>query len=563
MPDEFTVVAALLALAGVVGVVALRLRQPLITAFIGVGVIMGPVGLDWVQPGDDVELLAEVGIAVLLFLVGLKLDLNLLRTLGPAALVTGVSQVGVTAVLGFLLSLALGLDGVTALYVAIALTFSSTIIIVKLLSDKRELEQQHGRMALGILIVQDILVVLLMIVLTATGTAGDGNALTEFALIAGKGVALLVGLAVAIRFVLPRLLHMVARSAELLVLFSVAWAVALAALSDWMGFSTEVGAFLGGVALATTSYREAIGARLVSLRDFLLLFFFVELGASLDFNDAGSQIGRAIVLSLFVLLVKPLVILVVMGLQGYRRRTSFLTGLVGAQISEFSLILIALGFSLGQITSSTVGLVTLVGVITIGSSTYMILYSQRLYAWAAPRLGLFERSTTRPDDADTLAEPPEVVLYGLGRYGSMVARELCDAGVRFIAVESDPQMVTRWNDRAPATMTVVYGDAEDIEFVETLPLDSVRWVVSTIANTAVNLTLLKAMRLRGLNGRVALTAHTDAEANVLDAAGADVVLQPFTDAADHVLTILGHSPPLHDGPGEVWPVPRAPDPPQG
>ena len=415
MPDEFTVVAALLALAGVIGVVALRLRQPLIIAFIGVGVIMGPVGLDWVQPGDDVELLAEVGIAVLLFLVGLKLDLNLLRTLGPAALVTGVAQVSVTAVLGFGLSVALGLDGVTAAYIAIALTFSSTIIIVKLLSDKRELEQQHGRMALGILIVQDIIVVVLMIVLTATGTAGDGNALTEFALIAGKGVALLVGLAVAIRFVLPRLLHMVARSAELLVLFSVAWAVALAALSDWMGFSTEVGAFLGGVALATTSYREAIGARLVSLRDFLLLFFFVELGASLDFNDAGSQIGRAVVLSLFVLLVKPLVILVVMGLQGYRRRTSFLTGLVGAQISEFSLILIALGFSLGQITSSTVGLVTLVGVITIGSSTYMILYSQRLYEWAAPRLGLFERSTTRPDDADELAEPPEVVLYGLGR----------------------------------------------------------------------------------------------------------------------------------------------------
>lgn len=563
MPDEFTVVAALLALAGVIGVVALRLRQPLIIAFIGVGVIMGPVGLDWVQPGDDVELLAEVGIAVLLFLVGLKLDLNLLRTLGPAALVTGVAQVGVTAVLGFGLSVALGLDGVTAAYIAIALTFSSTIIIVKLLSDKRELEQQHGRMALGILIVQDIIVVVLMIVLTATGTAGDGNALTEFALIAGKGVALLVGLAVAIRFVLPRLLHMVARSAELLVLFSVAWAVALAALSDWMGFSTEVGAFLGGVALATTSYREAIGARLVSLRDFLLLFFFVELGASLDFNDAGSQIGRAVVLSLFVLLVKPLVILVVMGLQGYRRRTSFLTGLVGAQISEFSLILIALGFSLGQITSSTVGLVTLVGVITIGSSTYMILYSQRLYEWAAPRLGLFERSTTRPDDADELTEPPEVVLYGLGRYGSMVARELCDAGVRFMAVESDPQMVTRWNDRAPATMTVVYGDAEDIEFVETLPLDSVRWVVSTVANTAVNLTLLKAMQLRGHTGQVALTAHTDDEASVLDAAGADVVLQPFTDAADHVLAILGHSPPSHDGPGGAWPIPPAPDTPQG
>jgi Kef-type K+ transport system membrane component KefB len=539
--DEFFALAAILAIAAVAGLIARKLHQPLIVAFIAVGIGVGPVGIGLVEgASSEVSLLAEVGIAVLLFLVGLKLDLRIIRTSGPVALATGLGQVLFTSIGGFGLALALGLSPVTAVYVAVALTFSSTIIIVKLLGDKRELEQQHGRIAIGFLIVQDIVVILVMIALTSfSNDSGDPVAI-QAAMLVVTGGGFLGGIVVATRWILPRVLPYVARTPELLVLFSVAWAVALAALSDWLGFSGEVGAFVAGVALASTPYREAIGARLISLRDFLLLFFFIELGAALAFDDAGSQLARAMVLSVFVLIGNPIIVLIIMGAMGYRRRTSFLAGLTVAQISEFSLILVALGFSLGHIDSSTVGLVTLVGLITIGLSTYLILYSGPIFDRLSPLLKVFERAHPTQADTEDEDDDVEVILYGLGRYGSMVATEMTEQGVSFVAVESDPQLVaarSRLNgDR------VLYGDAEDMEFVESLPLDSAHWVVSTIPTLDINLTLLRGLEAVGFTGRVALTAHTADHARVLADAGADAVLQPFTDAADRVLAILGHEP---------------------
>ncbi len=543
-PEIFVVIAALLALAGVAGLVAVRLRQPLIIAFIGVGVVMGPVGLGWVQPDDEVALLAEVGIAVLLFLVGLKLNPALLRSTGRVAVIAGLSQLVVTVGLGFPLVLAFGLEPVTALWVSLALAFSSTIIIVKLLGDRRELEDQHGRITLGILIVQDIVVVIVMIVLTATGTADDPGSAEGVGVILAKGVLLVGALVITTRWVLPHLLHLVARSAELLVLFSVAWAVALAALSETLGFSTEVGAFLGGAAVATTAYREAIASRLVSLRDFLLLFFFVELGAGLTLDDPGGELLAALVLSAFVLVVKPATVIGVLGALGYRRRTSLLSGIALGQISEFSLILVALGASLGVLEGDAVSLVTLVGIITIGASTYLIRSSSLLVDLVGPHLGFVERRVPLPDPPADGAGPGDVILYGLGRYGSMVARELCAASVRFTAVESDPQRVAHWQEEHAPTMSVVYGDAEDAEFIHALGVEDARWVVSTIAEADVNLVLLGALRSGGFSGRVALTAHTQRTARVLEDAGVDVVLLPFTDAANHVLDVLGYP---HDG----------------
>jgi Kef-type K+ transport system membrane component KefB len=275
----FPLVAIILAIAAAAGLLAVRLRQPPIVAFISVGILVGPVGTSWVAADSTIELLDRMGIAILLFLVGLRLDLHLIRSTGPVALATGLGQVLFTSVFGYLIAIALGMDSVTALYVAVGLTFSSTIIIVKLLSDKRELDQLHGRIAVGFLIVQDIVVVLVMIALTAFGRPAGDNLTLGIILMLVKGLGLLAGIGLLTRYVLPRLLRDIARSQELLVLFGVAYAVSIAALSEWLGFSSEVGAFLAGVSLAPTAYRDAMGGRLVSLRDFLLLFFFLDLGA--------------------------------------------------------------------------------------------------------------------------------------------------------------------------------------------------------------------------------------------------------------------------------------------
>jgi Kef-type K+ transport system membrane component KefB len=537
--NAFYEVAVLLLIAAVVGAVAVRLRQPLIIGFIAVGILVGPV-LGLATADEQIDLLAEMGIALLLFIVGLKLDLHLIRTMGPIALATGLGQVIFTSVFGFLIALALGFDPVPALYVAIALTFSSTIIIVKLLSDKREIDSLHGRIAIGLLIVQDIVVVLVMIALTALG-GGEGELGWELLQVAAQGVAFLAAIAFLMRYVLPALLRRLATSPELLVMFSIAWAVALAATGDFLGFSKEIGAFLAGVSLGSTDYREAIGSRLTSLRDFLLLFFFISLGSEIELGLLGEQIGAGIVLSLFVLIGNPFILLVIIGFMGYRRRTGFLAGLTVAQISEFSLIFAGLGLTLGHIGSETLGLITLVGLITISLSTYMILYSHALYERLSPYLGIFERDVPHPEDegeAEVEDSDTDVIIFGLGRYGSRLAECLRREEVSLLGVDFDPEAIERWRERG---LPAYYGDAEDPEFPAALPLGEAEWVVSSVPDRSVNLVLLDALGRQGYKGKVAATARNAEDAEALEKAGADVVFSPYDDAAERAAEVLTDS----------------------
>ncbi|WP_336920923.1 cation:proton antiporter [Aquipuribacter sp. SD81] len=538
----FWVVAAVLALAAVLGALAVRLRQPLLVGFLAVGVLAGPAGLGWVEASGEVALLAELGIAVLLFLVGLKLDVHLIRSTGAVALVTGLTQVLVTAAVGLAVALAIGLALVPALYVALALAFSSTIIVVKLLSDTREIDRLHGRVAVGILIVQDVVVVLVMIALTATGGlgAGDDLALTVLATLA-KGAGLLLVVGAAMRWMLPRVLGQVARSPELLVLVALAWGVSLAAVGDALGFSAEVGAFLGGVSLASTPFREAVGSRLVSLRDFLLLFFFVDLGARLRLDDAVGQLGAAAVLSVVVLVGKVVVVVAVMGALGYRRRTSFLTGVTLAQISEFSLVLVALGLGLGHIGTGTVTLVTLVALVTISVSSYVIPLARPLHA----RLDPFLRRLERPGvDADARHREEhasvEVVVLGAGRYGGRLVEQLRARRTDVLVVDVDPHALARAEGLGAE---VLFADAGEPELSRSLPLGAARWVVSTIPSRDVGVAVLHGLHHAGFTGGVAVTAHLEQDVPRLREAGADVVLRPFATAAERNADLFASGPP--------------------
>ena len=527
----FAQVALILGLAATGGALAQLLRQPLIVAFIAIGILLGPSVFGIVAHSTEIELFARLGIALLLFVVGLKLDLHVIRTVGPVALASGLGQVVFTSAIGYLIALLLGMSHVTAVYVAVALTFSSTIIIVKLLSDKREVDALHGRIAVGFLIVQDIVVVLVMIGLTAFGQAeGDTNLGWAALQILLKGAAMLLAVALLMRYVLPGLLRRLAHSSELLMLFAIAWAVLGAVMGDTLGFSREVGAFLAGVSIASTPYREQVAARLVSLRDFLLLFFFIELGATLDLSMLGAQLSASVVFSLFVLIGNPLIVMIIMGYMGYRKRTGFLAGLTVAQISEFSLILAALGLSLGHLGQDTVGLITLVGLITISASTYMILYSHTLYEWLAPWLSIFERKVPHREIDSILSSGThaDVLLVGLGRYGAALAANLRDQGCSLLAVDFDP---TNVEQHARNGYRVHYGDAEDPEFVATLPLAQMRWVVSTVRDRAVNRLFVQSLRQQGYRGRIAVAASNQRDATILEQEGVDLVLIPYSDAA--------------------------------
>lgn len=553
----FATVAGILAVAAAVAAVGLRLKQPLIISFMFAGILVGPSAFGLVKDAHEIELLASIGISLLLFVVGLRLDLSMIRTVGPVALATGLGQVAITSLVGFLIALGFGMSVVPAVYVAVALTFSSTIIIVKLLSDKKEIDSLHGRIAVGFLIVQDIVAILALIALTAFGGDEVGPGFLTHALwILGKGILMLGFVVAMMRWVLPAVVNDLARSSELLVLFAITWAVALSAGVELLGFSKEVGAFLAGVSLASTPQRDAIGARLVVLRDFLLLFFFINLGAGLDLSLLGAELGRAMVFSTFVLVGNPLIVMVIMGYMGYRKRTGFMSGLAVAQISEFSLILAALGLSLGHIDASAMSLITLVGLVTISASTYLILYSGPIYSRISPLLSVFERSrpSREAESQDAVpiaaADGHLIIVIGLGNYGSVIAARLRQYGWSVLAVDFDPQALGRARD---AGMPVIYGDVGDPEMLAQLPLDKARWVLSAVRDHDMNLALFNLLNQSGYTGRLALTAAHPSHAEQYRRLGVHLVLQPFRDAAEQAVEAVAGA--VHSLPGlGDWPA---------
>ncbi len=540
MHSVFSEFALLLLMSAAAGGLALWLRQPVLIAYIVIGIVAGPAVLGVVTAHDQIGLLAQVGVAVLLFVVGLKLDLQHVRHIGPVALATGLGQLTFTIVIGFLLLLAMDRSWIEALYVAVALTFSSTIIIVKLLSDKREIDSLHGRIAVGFLIVQDLAVVLAMMVMSALrGDAGSGSLPTLVASLllrlGGAGVTLYL----LMRFVLPRLVGRMAQSQELLLVFAIAWGTSLAALGEWAGFSKEAGAFLAGFSLASTPFRDAINARLTGIRDFLLIFFFIDLGADLDFSTLGGELWPAAALSVFVLVGNPLIVLAIMGFMGYRKRTGFLCGLTVAQISEFSIIFVAMGISLGHVTASALGLTTLVGLTTIAVSTYMILYSHRLYEVLAPVLGLFERRHAYREVAEAAngvdAPSTDVIVLGLGRYGGRLALGLRERGLAVLGVEFDPEAVQGMQRHA---LPVRYGDCTETEFLESLPLSTARWVVSTLPDMESTRGTVRGLREVGYTGEIAIVARDEHDGAALTELGVPTVIYPMRNAVDYAAETL-------------------------
>ncbi|MEX0829491.1 MAG: cation:proton antiporter family protein [Nitrospirales bacterium] len=546
--SPFYELTALLTLAAAVGFIGLLLRQPMIVSFIAVGVLASPSALGIVESRENIEILAELGIAVLLFLVGLKLDLQLVKALGPVSLATGLGQVFFTAFLGFFIGLWLGLDVVTSLYVAVALTFSSTIIIVKLLSDKKEVDSLHGRIAIGFLIVQDLFVVFAMMVLSAFGVGAQGgeeaNALIQIGSVVLYAFIMLGFVIVFIRYLATPLVGKIAHSAELLIVFAIGWAALLAAVGDYFGLSKELGGLLAGISLASTPFREAIIARLSSLRDFLLLFFFIVLGTQLDLSLLGDQVYPALIFSVFVLIGNPMIVLAIMGYMGYRKRTGFWAGMTVAQISEFSLIFMAMGVTLGHVNSEALGLVTLVGLITIALSVYMITYSHTLYRWLEPVLSIFERKVPVREEAEATQniekKKYDVILLGLGRYGSAIAEHLKADKVKLLAVDFNPDEVRNWKAMG---YDAVYGDACDHEFIGTLPLKHAKWVISAmpqhdlgVTHQDPRLTLIDGLKREGFQGKIAVSTQRASEKEALKQAGANLVFLPFHDAADRAVT---------------------------
>ncbi len=531
--NPFYEFAVILVMAAILGSLGQLLKQPLIVTFIFLGVLLGSSGFDIVKSKDNIHLLADIGIVILLFIVGLKLDLRLIKSTGKVALMTGLGQVIFTSIIGYLIGLMLGFSSLHSFYIAVALTFSSTIIIVKLLSDKKEIDALHGQISIGFLIVQDIVVILVMIVISALSRKGEGALWVSVWQTLLAGVALLSITYASMRWIIPKLSEFLAQSQELLTLFAIAWSIALASFSKLIGFSPEVGAFLGGVSLASSHFKETIGSRLVSLRDFLLLFFFVHLGSNLNLATIGGQISASMIFSIFVLIGNPIIVLIIMGLMGYRKRTSFLAGLTVAQISEFSLIFAGLGLSIGHLTEEVVGLITLVGLITIGLSTYLILYSHPIYNLIAPALSIFEKKNIKHKEDIKLNQEGyyDIIIIGLGRFGSKIAEKLDQHPyIRYLGIDFDPQVIKKWQSKEK---NVLYGDLEDAEFLASIPYKYSKLIVSTIPDLPLSIQLIKELKKENYAGKIYLTMLHDRDMKALQKYEVDAVLMPYNMASEN------------------------------
>jgi len=519
---EFTLILALATLLGAIGQL---LKQPLIVMFIVLGILVGPSVLDIVKSKDNFNLLSEIGISILLFIVGLKLDLRIIKSVGKIALMTGLGQVLFTSLFGYFIGLALGFSSMHSFYIAVALTFSSTIIIVKLLSDKKEIDSLHGQIAVGFLIVQDILVILVMIVISALGKGGNTSPAGDLIKTLISGMALLAFTLIAMKWIIPGISPFLARSRELLTLFAIAWAVSMVTAGELTGFSGAVGAFLAGVSLASSDFKDVISSRLTSLRDFLLLFFFINLGADIDLSDLGSQVFPALIFSAFVLIGNPIIVLIIMGIMGYRKRTSFLAGLTVAQTSEFSLIFAALGLAVGHITEEVVGLITLVGLITIGLSTYLILNSHHIYEFISPVLGIFQRKIPyRENEIKSVKiKKYELIIIGLGRFGTKLSEMLDEhPEISYLGIDFDPSVIKRYQLK---DKDIVYGDIEDPEILEHIPFQETKLIICTVPDYRLSKQLTKALKRENYTGKVYLTALNDAEYKSLIFTGAEQVLR--------------------------------------
>ncbi len=526
----FVEIGIIIILALIISGVMRLLKQPLIIGYIITGILAGPYFLGIVKSTEMITTLAHFGVVFLLFIAGLSLNPSVMKSAGKISLITGLGQVLFTTVVGFFISRLLGFTEIASMYIAIALTFSSTIIIIKLLSDKGDVDTLYGRISVGFLIVQDIVAILILMMISPLTIGG----MTAETILMGVGV--LVVLALFSIFALPRIVKQAARSQEFLLMFSVGWLLLLSVVFGFLNFSIEIGALLAGISLSVSPYHYEIKSRMNTLRDFFILFFFVLLGSQMVFTDMSGFLLPIVLLSVFILVGNPIIVMVLMGFFKYTKRTGFLAGLTVAQISEFSLILVALGVSLGQIPAEILSLVTAVGLITIFGSTYMIMYSNALYSRISKHLSFFERRGKKVDEhIYHKGKKYDIVLFGYNRLGFNLLEQIKEMGKKFLVIDFNPQTIT---ELAKKGYECKYGDANDIEMLNTLSFSDTRMVISTIPDMDTNMMLMKKVRDSNKKTVVILVCHRIEDALELYEKGATYVIMPYFLGGEYASDLL-------------------------
>ena len=534
MPHLFLQLASILVLATILGIFARALKQPLIIAYIFSGIIISLLGIFKGIDRGVLESLSNLGIAFLLFLVGIELKLEDLKSVGKAALLTGVGQIVFTALIGFIILSALGFSPVVALYVAVAITFSSTVIIIKLLSEKHDLQSLYGKIAVGFLLVQDFVAILALVILSGFGQ-GRIPTLGGFIWIFVKGILLVLLAYLLTKFALKLIFKMASVSTELLFVAAIAWALFFSAVAEQAGFSIAIGAFLAGVAIASSPFRIQISARVKPLRDFFIIIFFILLGASFSGITSNINLSQIILISLFIIIGNPLIVIAVMMTLGFRNRTSFLSSIATAQISEFSLILMTVGRSLGHVSDSDVALVAAIGIVTITLSSYLILYGDRIYRLIQkPMAFVFPEKTRDPYVLHKEDLKEHIILVGAEQIGWDILNYLkgkAEKKEQIVVVDFNPDL---YKSVAAEGYNAVFGDITDPEVLEELEISRAKLIVITDPDPEDCIHLIKFAKHKNFKGPILATSYWVHDAIRLYEEGCDYVVVPEAIGGKHL-----------------------------
>ncbi|MBI2327340.1 cation:proton antiporter [Candidatus Curtissbacteria bacterium] len=537
MPPAFLELTLALGLASVFGIAARFFKQPLILAYIFAGLVISFFKFGDINQ-EIFELLSNLGIAFLLFLVGTDLNIRDLKYVGKAALYTGLGQIIFTAFVGFIILSAMGFAAIPSLYIAVAITFSSTVIIIKLLTEKHDLQSLYGKIAIGFLLVQDFVAIIALMILS--GFSGGSNlSIFEVLLIFAKGAILLGAALAASKFFLRFLFRLASSSVELLFVSAISWAFLFSLIGVFFGFSLTIGAFLAGLAIASSPYNIQISARVRPLRDFFIIIFFILLGVSMSQGVAEVPVAQIIILSVFILVGNPLIVIAIMKSLGFRNRNSFLASVTVAQISEFSLILMAVGLSLGHVNSQMVALVSAVGIVTITLSSYLILYGDKIYRFVEkPLLKIAPEKPHEPYVAKKEQLEDHVVLVGCEQMGWDILTFLKKkvGAKKILVVDFNPEIV---KTLTASGYNAVYGDVTDPEVLEELELGKAKLIVITVPVLDDNIQIIKFAREKNYAGPIMTASYWLHDAIRLYEGGADYVVVPETIGGKHVAKILG------------------------
>ncbi len=528
--DIFSELSLVLIIVALVAGLMRYLKQPLILGYILTGILVGPLLLDIIHAKDAFEGFSEIGITLLLFIIGLGMNIGVIRSLGKVSLVTASLLLTLVGGLGYTASYLMGCDTITSLIVGLALFFSSTIIIIKALSDKKEVSRLHGQIAIGVIIVDDVVATIAMLVITALST-GDSLTPQDIIWLALKAFGLGLFLFVVGAKIVPYFSKQLAKSQEFLFVFAIAWGFGISTLFSLAGFSHEVGALFAGVSLSSLPYATEMSARLKPLRDFFVILFFVSLGESFHFTNFWSVLLPALVLSAIVIFGKPIFVMFSLGRLGYTKLTSFKTGVHLSQISEFSIVLVVLAYNFKLIDDTTTSIMTLVALITIATSSYLMKYDDTLYKLFEKRLDIFERKNVK--ERKQRHALYSSILFGYHHGGHEFLQLFRETKQRYLVVDYDPEIIEHLEAQG---VRHAYGDATDEEFLEEINASRANFAASTILDKTVNRQILTYLHRHNPDIIFICHAQTYEEALELYEHGASYVILPRFLGSDFITT---------------------------